>query len=114
MTAIRHHHQEIFYFEGEKPKALTIRFIDDAGALDTSFSAATLIAKFSIDGVAQADVAMTNNADGTGTVNWPTGTSPFTVAVGKAESTGSVDVQATQGANVWFPTSFTFPIVKRV
>jgi hypothetical protein len=114
MTAIRQHHQELFYFEGEKPKALTTRFIDDAGALDITFSAATLVAKFSIDGAAQPDVAMTNNANGTGTINWPTGTSPFVVAAGKTESTGSIDVQATQGANVWFPTSFTFPIVKRV
>jgi len=116
----RIHHPELVYFEGEKPKPLKISFYDENKNLDTSLAGATLVAKFSIDGVAQTDVPMTNNVgavQGKATIDWPTASNgPFAVKVEmppKKESTGTIDIQATEGSNVWFPYSFTFPIRKR-
>jgi hypothetical protein len=102
------------YYVGEKPKPMPVTFTK-GGEVDASFPAATLVAKLSIDGAAETNIAMTNNGDGTATINWPTATSAFALAdPDKTEGTGSVDVEATDGAYVWFPASFTFPIVSRV
>ena len=103
----------IFYWEGEKPRPLTIRYVDENGDLDASIAGATLVAKTKIDEAAEADVTMTNNGDGTATIDWPTGTSVFVVTSGRSESFMRIDIQVTESPKVWFMDRFQIPVKKR-
>jgi hypothetical protein len=104
--------EELYYWEGEKPPPLVINYEDEDGDLITTITGAALVAKTKIDTEDEADVTMTNNDDGTMTIDWPTGTSAFTVPTGNRAAM-RIDIQVTQGSNVWYIQRFTIPIRKR-
>ena len=104
--------ENLYYWEGEKPPPLTIRYEDDDGNLVTTISGATLSAKTSIDGATEVSVTMTNNDDGTATIDWPTGTSAFVLA-GEKDGIMRIDVQVVDSPNEWFLPRFSIPIKKR-
>ncbi len=104
--------EELYYWEGEKPPALPVRYEDDDGNLVTTIAGATLTAKTSIDGADEVDVAMTNNDDGTATINWPTGTSVFVLTRNK-DGTMRIDIEVVDGSYEWFLPRFTLPVKRR-
>jgi len=104
--------EDLYYWEGEKPPPLLIRYEDDNGELITTISGATLTAKTSIDGAAEVDVDMTNNDDGTATIDWPTGTSVFALA-GDKNGIMRIDVEVADSPLEWFLPRFAVPVKKR-
>lgn len=106
--------EDLIYWEGEKPPPLAVRWEDQNGNLITTISGAVLAAKTKIDEEAEVSVPMTNNDDGTMTINWPA-TSVFIIpaAGGRETATMRIDIEVTQGALVWFLPRFTVPILKR-
>jgi len=103
---------DLYFWEGEKPPATTVRYVDRNGALITTIASAGLSALTKIDSATEVTVAMTNNDDGTMTINWPTGTSTFALT-GAKDGVMRIDIEVTQGANVWFLPRFAVPVRKR-
>jgi hypothetical protein len=104
--------EDLYYWEGEKPPPLTIRYEDDDGNLDDTIAGATLTAKTKIDQANEVDVTMTNNDDGTATIDWPTGTSVFVLA-GEKDGVMRVDIEVADSPLAWFLPRFSFPVKKR-
>ena len=105
--------EDLFYYHGEKPPPLTVRYEDKNGNLITTIAGAGLSAKTKIDEVAEVAVSMTNNDDGTMTIDWPTGTSVFIVPTPRERSNMRVDIEVTQGSLVWFLPRFAIPVLNR-
>lgn len=103
---------DLYFWEGEKPPATTVRYEDDDGNLITTIAGAAFSAKTSIDGAADVAVICTDGADGTLTIDWPTGASVF-VLTGTIDGTMRIDIEVTQGANVWYLPRFAVPVKKR-
>jgi len=106
----------LYYWHGEKPPPLPFEYVNEQGDLITSISGATLTAKTSIDGAAEADVDCTNDGDGTGTIDWPTGgdASAFALADGVNEGVMRIDIEVDEGTGtVWYLPRFTLPILRR-
>jgi hypothetical protein len=105
-------HEHIYYWEGEKPPPLEVRYEDDDGDLITTISGATLTAKASIDGAAETSIDMTNNNDGTMTINWDTTTSDFALA-GDQDGTMTIDILVEDAPRSWYLPRFSIPVKKR-
>lgn len=105
-------HSELYYWSGEKPPPLEIGYYDDDDNLITSISGAGLSAKTKIDSAAEVAITMTNNDDGTMTIDFPTGTSAFVLAADK-DGVMRVDVEVTQSPLVWYLPRFSIPVKKR-
>lgn len=103
---------DLYYYEGEKPPPLAINYVDRNGTLVTTIPSVTARALTSIDEAVEVAVAMTNNGDGSLTINWPTGTSVF-VLTGEIDGVMRVDIEITQGSTVWFLPRFAVPVRKR-
>ena len=104
---------DLYYWEGEKPPALNIRYEDNNGVLITTISGATLAAKCKIDAQSEFSETMTNNDDGTMTIDWNTTTSRFDLDTSTIDGIIRIDVEVTQGSNVWFLPRFSLPVKKR-
>lgn len=104
--------KDLYYWEGEKPPPLTVRYEDDDGELITSIAGATLTAKTAIDAAAEVNVSMTNNDDGTMTIDWPTGTSVFVLAADR-DGIMRVDINIVDSPLDYFLTRFSLPVRKR-
>lgn len=101
--------QDLYFWEGEKPPPTSWEYYDKDDNL-VSF-AGTVIAKTSIDGATNVDVPATNNADGTGTFDWPTGTSVFVLA-GSIGGVMKIRLEVTDAPKVWSLPVFSVPIKK--
>ena len=99
---------ELFYYVGEKPPALPWRYEDKDGTLIATISGADIVAKCKVDENDEFDVTCTNTGDGTGTVDWATGTSSF-------EHAGimKIDMEIDDGTRVWFMPRFSIPVKTR-
>ena len=106
-------HADLYFWEGEKPPATTVRYEDEDGNLITSIAGATFSAKTSIDGAADVAVTCTDGGDGTLTIDWPTGKSTFDLGTSTKDGTIRIDIEVTQGANVWYLPRFAVPVKKR-
>jgi hypothetical protein len=105
-------HEHLYYWEGEKPPPLTVRYEDEDGDLITTIAGATLTAKTSIDGAANNDVDMTNNNDGTMTIDWDNSTSDFVLA-GDQDGTMVIDILVEDAPLSWYLPRFSIPVKKR-
>ncbi len=105
-------HADLYFWEGEKPPATTIRYEDEDGNLITTIAGAGFSAKTKIDEASEVAVTCTDGGDGTLTIDWPTGTSTF-VLTGTKDGRIRIDIEVTQGSNVWFLPRFAVPVKKR-
>ena len=101
--------RDLYFYEGEKPPPTSWEYQDEDGNLIPF--AGTVVAKTSIDGAANADVPATNNADGTGTFDWPTGTSVFVLA-GTIGGVMKIRIEVTDSPKVWSLPTMAIPIKK--
>lgn len=106
-------HVDLYFWDGEKPPATTVRYVDRNGVLITTIVGATFSAKTRIDKGSEVAVTCTDGGDGTLTIDWPA-SSIFTVTAGRERSVMRIDIEVTQGALVWFLPRFAVPIIKRV
>ena len=106
--------EDLYYYDGEKPPPLTIRYEDKNGNLIATIAGATFSAKTQIDEESEVAVACTDLGDGTLTIDWPTDTSVFIVPTPRERSNMRVDIEVTQGPTIWFLPRFTIPVIKRV
>jgi hypothetical protein len=103
---------ELYFWEGEKPPPTTIRYEDEDGTL-IPISGATMVAKAKIDNESETDITMTNNGDGTATIDWSLVTSDFILPAGRARSTMRIDIEVTDGSEVYFLPRFSVPVLSR-
>ena len=104
--------EDLYYWEGEKPPPLAVRWEDDNGVLITSISGATLVAKAKIASAAETSIDMTNNDDGTMTIDFDTSTSDF-VLTGEKDGIMRVDIKVTDAPLEWYLPRFSIPVKKR-
>lgn len=105
-------HDDLYYWEGEKPPPLTVRYEDKNNVLITTIPTAALRAQTKIDAAAEKNINMTNNGDGSMTIDWNTTTSDFVLA-GTRDGIMRIDIEVTQGATVWHLPRFSVPVKKR-
>jgi hypothetical protein len=107
--------EDLYYYNGEKPPALTVEYRDDDGDLLTSIAGATLSAKTSIDGASEVSVGATNNGDGTLTIDWPRdpSASVFVLASGVETGIMRIDIEVDDGSGPWYLPRFSLPIKRR-
>lgn len=107
-------HADLYYYEGEKPPPTPVKYEDLNGSLIASISGAALSGKVKIDEESEITIDMTNNDDGTMTLDWDTGTSQFIIpASNDGDAVMRIDIEVTQGAAVWFLPRWSVPVRKR-
>ncbi len=108
-------HDDLFFYEGERPKPTTVRLLDLDGALDTSIVGSTITAKTKIDGETEVSLGCVDGADGTFTITWPRSPSAsvFIMPTGKDRSIMRIDFLSDDGNGDEWLGRISIPVLKR-